>query len=144
MLYWHTSPIFNRLRVIRTFHFGWDFPTAGQICGVFVENDPQRVKISKNACLEGTFIRQTTSFELLCVEGSSRVWAVRVARKEKKIIIIKGRRPRYFTTTWGVTADTIPTIFCRVVDPHDVVTLAKFENKWFIIVTLAGGWILPF
>ena len=101
MLYWHILPIFNRLRVIRPFHFGWDFPTAGQICGVFGENDPQKVKISKNTCLEGTSLRQTTSFELSCVKIGSRVWAVRVARKEKINKIIKGTRPRYFTTTWG-------------------------------------------
>ena len=37
MLCWHILSIFNRLRVIRPFHFGWDFLTAGQICGVFGE-----------------------------------------------------------------------------------------------------------
>ena len=66
------------------------------------ENDPQKVKIQKNTCLEGTFLRQTASFELSCVEIGSRVWAVRVAKKEKnKKIIIKGTRPVYFTTPWG-------------------------------------------
>ena len=76
--------IFNRLRVIRPFHFGWDFPTAGEICVVFWENDPQKVKVPKNTCLKGTSLCQTASLELLCVEIGSRVLAVGVARKEKK------------------------------------------------------------
>ena len=83
MLYWHFLPTFNPLRVVRPFHFGWDFPTAGQICGVFGENDPQKVKISKNTLLEGTSLSQTASFKQLCVGIGSRVGAVRVARKEK-------------------------------------------------------------
>ena len=41
------------------------------------------VKLPKNTCFEGTSLRQTASFELSCVEIGSRVWAVRVARKEK-------------------------------------------------------------
>ena len=55
------------LQSCSTFSFGLDFHPASQICGVFVENDPQRVKISKNTCLEGTSSRQTASFELVCV-----------------------------------------------------------------------------
>ena len=125
------------------FYFGWDFPTAGEICGVFGENDPQKVKISKNTWLEGTSLRQTTSFELSCVEIGSRVWAVRVARKEK-IIIIQCTRPWFSPLRAGATAHTITTKFGRVVDPRDVITLAKFENKRFIIVTLVCGRILPF
>ena len=93
-------PIFNRLRVIRPFHFGWDFHTAGEIGGVFGENDSQKVKISENTCLEGTSSRQIAFFELLCVEIGSRVGAVRVARKEKKKKI-EGTQQRSFTTTWG-------------------------------------------
>ena len=30
-----------------TFSFGWDFPTASQICGVFRENDPNESKFRK-------------------------------------------------------------------------------------------------
>ena len=86
MLYWHILPIFNRLRVIRPFHFGWDFPSADQICGVFGENDPQKVKISKRTCLESASSRQTASFELSCVAVGSQVWAVRGARNEKQKI----------------------------------------------------------
>ena len=59
MLYWHVLPIFNRQRVIQLFHFDWDFPTAGEMCGVFAENDCQKVKIlKKNTCLKGTSLRQ--------------------------------------------------------------------------------------
>ena len=39
----------------------------------------------------------------------------------------------------GATADTIPTKFGRVVDPRNVITLAKFENKRVIIVTLVSS-----
>ena len=59
MLDWHIMPIFNRLRVIRLFQAGWDFPTAGEICEIFGENDHQKVKSPKNNCLEGTTLHQT-------------------------------------------------------------------------------------
>ena len=102
---------------------------------------PTKVKISKNTCLEGTSLRQTASFELSCVEIGSRVWAVRVARKENtEKIIIKGTRdPDISPLRGGATAHTIPTKFCRVIHPHDIITLAEFENKRFIIVTLVSG-----
>ena len=47
MLCWHILPIFNCQRVIQPFHFGWDFPTAGEICGVFGENDPKKSNFRK-------------------------------------------------------------------------------------------------
>ena len=58
-------------------------PTAGKICGVFGENDPQKVEISKNTWLEGTSLRRTASFEPSSVEIGLLVWAVRVARNKK-------------------------------------------------------------
>ena len=75
------------------------------------------------------------------MEIGSRVWAVRVARKEKKE---KARDPDISPPRGGATADTIPIRFSRVVDPRDVISLAKFENKRFIIVTLVSGRVLPF
>ena len=95
MLYWHILPIFNRIQVIRPFHFGWDFPTAGEIYGVFGESDPQNVNILKNTCLGGTALRQTTSFELSCMDIDSLVWVGRVARnnKTKKKKHTKARDP---------------------------------------------------
>ena len=59
-----------------TFSFWLGFPyTVGEICRVFRQNDPQKVKFPK----QRTFLRQTASFELSCVEIGSRVLAVRVA-----------------------------------------------------------------
>ena len=83
MFNWHFLSILNGLDVIRLFLFGWDFPTGGEILGVFGQNDPQKYEISKNICLEGTFLRQNASFKLLCVKIGSRVWAVRVAKNKK-------------------------------------------------------------
>ena len=56
------------------------------------------------------------------MEIGSRVWAVRIS-----------------PPCGGATADTIVTKFGKVVEPLDVITLAKFENKRFIIVTLVSG-----
>ena len=83
MFHKHFLSILNGLDVIRLFLFGWDFPTGGENLGVFEENDPKKDKISKNTCLEGTSLRQNTSFKLLCVKIGSRVWAVRVAKNKK-------------------------------------------------------------
>ena len=83
MFNWHFLSILNGLDVIRLFLFGWDFPTGGEILGVFEENDPQTDKISKNTCLKSTSLRQNASFKLLCVKIGSRVWAVRVAKNKK-------------------------------------------------------------
>jgi len=41
-------PNSNGLEVIRHFLFAWDFPTGSDIFGVYGENDPQNMKISKN------------------------------------------------------------------------------------------------
>jgi len=51
----------------------WHDVIGSEIFGVFEENDPQKVKISKNICLKGTFLIQSVSFELLCVKIGSRV-----------------------------------------------------------------------
>ena len=83
MFNWHFLSILNGLDVIRLFLFGWDFPTGGESFGVLGQNDPQKIKISKNTCLEGTSLRQNAFFKLLCVEIGSRVWAVRVAKNKK-------------------------------------------------------------
>jgi len=66
-------PNSNGLEVIRHFFFAWVFPTGSEILGDFGENDPQKVKISKNTCLKGTSLSQSASFELLCVNIGSRV-----------------------------------------------------------------------
>ena len=84
MFNWHFLSILNGLDVIRLFLFGWDFPTGGEILGVWGQNDPQKDKISKNTCLKGTSLRQNASFKLSCVKIGSPVWAVRVAKNKKK------------------------------------------------------------
>jgi len=45
-------PNSNESEVIRHFLFAWDFPTGSKILGAFGENDPQKVKISKNTCFK--------------------------------------------------------------------------------------------
>ena len=56
------------------------------------------------------------------------------------VIIIKGTvDPDISPLRWGATVHTISIKFGRVVDPRDVIILAKFENKRFIIVTLVSG-----
>ena len=120
------------LKSYSTFSFWLGFPDCRLNVWGFRGKWPQKVKISKTLA----------SLELLCMEIGSRVWAVRVARKEKKII--KGTWPRYFTTTWGRNRWYDPTKFGRAVDPRDVITLAKCENKRFMLVTWGSGRILPF
>jgi len=64
MFYIYILAIFNRLRVSRLFHFGWDFPTADEICGVFREYDPTSHNLEKHLLRS---LSQTASFELSCV-----------------------------------------------------------------------------
>jgi len=52
--------------------------------GVFGQNDPQNVNWNKNTCWEGTFLRQTASFEPLCVNLSVSVWPVQVRKETKR------------------------------------------------------------
>jgi len=44
MFNWFFLSILNGLDVIRLFVFGWDFPTWGEMLGVFGQNDTQNVK----------------------------------------------------------------------------------------------------
>jgi len=55
----------------------------------------------------------------------------------KHTVKIKGTRPVYFTTTLGGPfTDTILTELGGIGNPRDILTLAKYEIKLFIIVTL--------
>jgi len=83
MLHWHVLPISNRFQVIRSFRFGCDFPTGGENWVVLGENVLQKLGIAGNTCCEGTSLRQTTSFEPLCVIISSRAWAASVVKNQK-------------------------------------------------------------
>ena len=82
----------ERFRRYSTFLFGWDFPTGGEILGVLGLNDPQNVKIEKNTCWEGTSLRQTASFEPLCVKLSLSVWPVQVRKKNREEGRKEGRK----------------------------------------------------
>ena len=47
LLRWHILPIFNRLRVIRPFHFGWDFPMPVKFVGFSGKMTPKKSKFWK-------------------------------------------------------------------------------------------------
>ena len=160
MLPWLILPIFNRSSVIRTFHFGWDFPTASQICGVFGENDPQSQNFKKHLHRRH-FLTSNRVFWAIVrgnrFTGLCCAWAWLGNKKNKQQIIkikIKStrpryftttlgcHRPRYFTTTWGATADMILTKLDKVGEPRDVITLAKFQVGRLIFVSSVRGWSL--
>ena len=141
MLHWHNFPIFNRCQVIRLFHFGLDFPNDDEIRGTFEELYPKKVDILINTCLEGTSLRPTASFELLCVKIGSRVWAVSVARNLKNV---KGTRPLHTCNHVGrATAGLIPSKLGRVGVPWDILTHAKFEIERFIFCDFGTRLRLP-
>jgi len=98
--------------------------------GVLGENDPQKVKISKNTCLKGTSLGQSASFELLCgksVHGHRliRLYACQGIYKQK--IITKARDPHISPSRGGAIAETIFTKLGRVAETLDVITLSKFQ-----------------
>ena len=119
----------NGLDVIRLFLFGWDFPTGGEILGVLGQNDPQNVKIEKNTCWEGTSLRQTASFEPLCVKLSLSVWPVQVRKKKRE----EGRKEEksqevYISRMRGATpSGRISTKLGKCVHLTDVIKRAKFH-----------------
>jgi len=145
MFYWHILHIFNRLRVIRLTHFVWNFPIAGEICGVFRENDPQMSKFRENTYgREGTSFRQTTPFQRSCVEIGSRVWIVRVQERQNKKLNKRYATRIFHHHVGSAPTDTTTTKVGEVVDPWDIITFAIYEIKLFIIVTWVSGWNLPF
>jgi len=73
----------KRFRRYSTFCIWLGFPYWwGKILGFFGQNEPQNVKWEKNTCGEGTSLRQTASFEPLCVKLSLSVWPVQVRKKK--------------------------------------------------------------
>ena len=71
------------LKSYLTFSFWLGFLYCRPNLRGFLGKWPPKSQNFENTCLEGTSSRQTTFFELLCVRIGSRVWAIRVARKEK-------------------------------------------------------------
>jgi len=82
MLNWHFLFILNGLDVIRHLYMAWISILGGEILGILGQNDPQNVKWEKNTCWEGYSLRQTASFEPLCVKLSLSVWPVHVRKKK--------------------------------------------------------------
>ena len=73
------------LKSYSTFSFWLGFPYCRpNLWGFRGKMTPKMSNFRKKTCLEGTSLRQTASFELLCVKIGSRVWAIRMARKEKQ------------------------------------------------------------
>jgi len=98
MFYRQMLPIFNRLRVVRLFHFGWDFPTAGEIWGFrFRGKWPHKSQNIENT-LRGHFLTSNRIF-----------WAIVRANQFTGLGCTCGKTNRnnkdtgheYFTTTWG-------------------------------------------
>jgi len=123
------SPNSKGLEVIRHFLLACDFPTGSEIFGFWGENAAQKVKISINTCLKGTSLRQSASFELLCVKICSLVQPICcrlcVSRNKKTKTKIKGRDLYISAPRGGAIADTIFTRLGRVAETHDVITHAK-------------------
>jgi len=99
-------PNSNGFEVIRQFLFAWDFPTGREILGFFGENDPQKVKISKNTCLKGTswVHPRLLSYCALKLIHGYRLYA---CQETKIIIIIRARDPYISPPRGGATAQTI-------------------------------------
>ena len=119
----------NGLDVIRLFLFGWDFPTGGEILGVLGQNDPQNVEILKNTCWEGTSLRQTASFEPMCVKLSLSVWPVQVRKKKKGGKKEAKSQEVYISRLRGATpSGRIPTKLGKCVRLTDVIKRAKLHR----------------
>jgi len=74
----------ERFRRYSTFCIWLGFPYWGRNLGGFGAKWPQNVKLEKNTCWEGTSLRQTASFEPLCVKLSLSVWSVQVRQAGRK------------------------------------------------------------
>jgi len=112
-----------------TFLFGWDFPTGGEILWIVGQNDPQNVKLEKNNCWEGTSLRQTASFEPLCVKLSLSVWPVQVRKKKKAGRQEEKSQEMYISRMCRATPfGRIPTELGTCVRLPDVIKRAKFHR----------------
>ena len=110
MLHWHILPIFNRSRVNRPFHFGWNFSTTGEICGVFGRNwHPKRQNFEKHLH-RGHFLTSNRVFWAIVRQNRFTGMDGVYVWLGKKKIIMKSTWPRYFAT-WGRQ---------RWYDPHQI------------------------
>jgi len=123
-----TYVFLERFRRYSTFLFGWDFPTGDEMFGLFGQNDSQNVKWEKNTGWEGTSVRQTASFEPLCVKLSLSVWPVQVGKekgRKKSQEVCVSRNSRMCGAT---PSGWIPTKLGTSVRLTDVIKRAKIHQ----------------
>ena len=146
-LYHALSTYFAYLQPLKsysTFSFWLGFPYCRPNLWGFRGKWPTKSQNLEKHLLRGHFLRQTTSFELLCVKIGSRVWAVRVARKKND----NNNNKRHGTPTFHHHVGAPPLIRsnqiwlgCWSAWRHHPCQIWK---QTIIIVTLVSGWILPF
>jgi len=131
MFNWHFFSIFNSLDVIRLFYLAGISQLGAKDCRYILgQNDPRNVKWEKNTCWEGTFLRQTASFEPLCVNLSLSVWPVQVRKKKWR----EGRKEEksqevYISRMHGAIPNgRILTKLSICVRLSDVIKRAKFRR----------------
>ena len=99
---------------------------------MYGQNDPQNIKIEKNTCWEGTSLRQTASFEPLCVKSSLSVWSVQVRKKKRGGRKEEKSQEVYISRMRGATpSGRIPTKLGKYVRLTDVIKLARFHRYKF-------------
>jgi len=85
MFNWHFLSILNGLEFIRLFFIWLGFPYWWRNFGSFWTKWPPKRQIRKKHLLGGPSLRQTASFEPMCVKLSLSVWIEKKAgRKEEK------------------------------------------------------------
>jgi len=125
---------YARNRQVQTF--------TGQNLAVFLDRRPPHSEFKDTKLSKGTCINRNTTFEPLSVQfgPTMRPVAGRGSGKRKK----EGRRKsqnRYLSPRHGgAILQPICTIFGEFVDLTDIITLAKFGFKIFIVFFQAERW----
>jgi len=107
--------------------------------GIWTQTDPKNVKWEKNTCWEGTALRQTASFEPMCVTLSPSVWrkSGRNAGKQKGR---KVTRSVYFMYAWSDPwwADSNQTWQMCSSDGHNQTrkVSSEFSELWVVEVSM--------
>jgi len=79
----------------------------------------------ESTCWEGISLRQTASFEPLCVKLSLSVWIVQVRKKKGRKAARKEEKSRMRGAT---SSGRIQTKLCKCVRLTDVIKRAKFHR----------------
>ena len=116
--------------------FAWDFPTGSETGRGFREKWPSRSENLEKHLLRGHFLASVRVFWAIVRWNRFRGLGCRRVKEFKNT---KKARDRYISPLWGgKTAES--TKFCRVGGIRDLITLAKFQINWSIIVALVSGW----